>query len=207
MPKKKANTGLGKIYYSVLDEKNEYGPVKEAGDLIEVTNKHSMSTSSANAADKTYLQTTEYGGTDVTFSLYNIADEAYCDLYGHKMGTKGEIIKSSTDVVPYVALMFEQHSRTESAEVTDYTTLFKGQCQEPEVKGKSKEKGKTEFQSKQISGTFQDLDDGKYCSTVSSDSADFDAKAWAEIWGKTVPIPAVKTASTTTKTEETTTAK
>lgn len=194
---KKATVGLGKAMYSLMNSDGSYGAVKELGDLSEVSVKHGMNTSSANAGDKTYLQTTEYSGSDVTFSIYNLAKEAQCDLYGHKMGSKGEIIKSSKDVVPYVAIMFEAHARTETEEVTDYSTLFKGQCQEPEFKGKSKEKGKTEFNVWQIAGTFQDLDDGKYCSTVSSDDADFDAKAWAEIWGKTVPIPEIKKVETT----------
>lgn len=191
--KKKAVTGVGCIYYALLKTDGSYDTVKKLASLIEITNKNNMETSKANAGDSVYMQTTEYSGSDLTFSVYNIPREAEAELYGHKISSNGGIISNSSDVVPYVALMAELHSNTESGRVTDYLTLYKGQLQEPELTGKTKEEGKTEYQVKSISGSFQQNDNGLYRYLVSSDDEGFNATEWATKWGKEVIIPTEKT--------------
>lgn len=191
--KKRAVTGNGKVYYSVIGEDGSYGEVKEFGPLVETSVKENNTTSQAEAGDQVYLQATEYGGTDVTFGVYDITKQAQCDVYGHTLSSTGGLVKNSKDKVPYIALMIEGHAQTETAKVTDYITLYKGMLQAPEIKTKTKSKGTTEFQYYSISGTFQDNDEGLHQYIQSSDDAGFDEETWKTTWGKTVPVPTAAT--------------
>lgn len=190
--KKRAVTGNGKVYYAILKGDGTYEEVKELGPLVETSVKENNNTSQADAGDQVYLQATEYGGTDVTFGVYNITKEAQCEIYGHTLSNTGGIIKNSNDKIPYLALMIEGHAQTEVAKVTDYIILYKGMLQAPELKTKTKSKGTTEFQYYSISGTFQDNDDGLHQYIQSSDDEGFDKTAWDGIWGSTVPKPTAK---------------
>ena len=197
---KKAVVGTGKLYYAVMtgtdkDGNPTYGEVKGGNRLIDISVKHNSETSSASAGDSIYLSTTEYGKTDVAVTIYDLTDEERCDFYGHKLDSQGGIIYSTSDVVPYVALMLEKTNMTETKKGVEYLTLFKGKMQEAEEKAKTKEEGKTEFQSYSISGIFENLESGRYYHFIDSNNSKFDATAWAKVWGKTVPTPTEATDS------------
>ena len=110
---KRAITGNGKVWYAPLKEDGSYGEVKLLGSLVESSVANNSNVNQAEAGDQVYLQTIEYGGSNVTFGVYNITKEAQCDIYGHKISENGGIIKNANDVAPYVAVMLEANCKTD----------------------------------------------------------------------------------------------
>ncbi|MDU1413441.1 MAG: hypothetical protein E6929_11575 [Clostridium sp.] len=188
----KVNTGLGKCYYAIATENGgniTYGEVKELGDLIEMSVSPSEENLYIYAANKVYDSINNFSGADITISMPEISDEAMCDLFGYKKATEGGIIYNSNTKRSFLALMFEQ---TNTNNITDYITLYKGQLNLAENKGKTMEE-KAEFQTKQLSGKFIAPKNSVWMHIVSNNDADFNAETWKTKWGKEVIVPTVKT--------------
>lgn len=185
--------GLKKCYVSVISTDGSYGVPKELGDLIEISITASENSTSLYAGNGVIMVDSALGEIDTTISIPALSEENEALLFGHKVATGGGIIKSSNDVKPYVALLVEQTSKNSEsgAGVDEYLTLYKGQFNLSEKKGKTKEGG-VEFQTTSLSAKFMPVESGVWMHIVASDSPDFDATEHATKWAKVVELPTVK---------------
>lgn len=186
--------GLKKCYVAKVMGAGTWDTPVELGDLIEISVSASENSVSLYGGNGVIMVDGALGEIDTTISIPALSEENEALLFGHKMATGGGLIKSSTDVKPYFALLFEQTSKNSEtgAEITDYITLFKGRFNIAERKGKTKE-GAPELQTMSLSGKFMpDVESGIWMHVVSSDSKDFDAVTHATKWTKTVEFPTEK---------------
>lgn len=187
--------GLKKCYVATVGVDGVYATPKELGDLIEISITASENSTSLHAGNGVIMVDSSLGEIDTTISIPALSEENEALLFGHKIAEGGGLIKSSNDVKPYVALLAEQTSKNSEtgAEVTEYLTLFKGQFNLAEKKGKTKEGG-VEFQTTSLSAKFMpDVETGIWMHIVATDSTGFDAVTHATKWTKTVELPKVKT--------------
>lgn len=186
--------GLGKCYVAKITSEGTWDVPKELGDLIEVSITASENTATMHAGNRIILTDSGLGDIDGSITLPALNEEMECYIFGHKKRKGGGIIKSSKDVKPYLAFLFEQTSKNDTTgeEVVDYVTLYKGQFNLAERKGKTKE-GSPELQSTSLSMKFSTLDTGVYMDIVSTDSEGYDDVAFKTTWAKTIAEPIVET--------------
>lgn len=186
--------GLQKAYIAKVEAGGTWATPVELGDLIEISIKASENSVSLRAGNGVIMVDTALGEIDVTLSVPSLSEENEALLFGHKLAEGGGLIKSSLDVKPYFALLFEGTAKDSEtgAEVTDYATLFKGQFNLAERKGKTKE-GTPELQTTPLSAKFMpDVETGIWMHTVSTDSDGFDKTSHATKWTKSVEFPKEK---------------
>ena len=186
--------GLGKCYVAKIQSEGTWDSPKELGDLIEVSITASENTATMHAGNRIILTDSALGDIDGSITLPALNEEMECYIFGHQKREGGGIIKSSKDVKPYLAFLFEQTSKNDTTgeEVVDYVTLYKGQFNLAERKGKTKE-GSPELQSTSLSMKFSTLDSGVYMDIVSTDSEGYNEEAFKKTWAKTITEPTVKT--------------
>lgn len=189
----KVTNGLKKGYIALLKEDGNYDKCTELGDLIEVSVSITENTAKLSAGNYTILTDTALGEIAVSVSIPEVSDEIKCILFGHSKGTLGEIIQTSNDVKPYVALCFERTMKNSAngKEISEFVTLYKGQFNLVEKKAKTKEDGTVEFQTESISGTFMPLstNGNMYMSSLKSDATGFSSETFK--FGQEVHVPEV----------------
>lgn len=189
---KKVTTGVEKAYYAILQSEDTtatYDAVTYLPGLREITVSPKEERSSLYAENRLWDTESSLGEIEVSLDLTDIPPEHYTKLLGKKLAEGGGVIDSVDDSAPYIALMVE---KTLSGGVKEYLTLYKGKLGIPEDKAKTKE-GKTDYQTKSVSGVFMPLDTGLWKYSVRSDDAGFDKVTWDTKWGKQVVIPTEKT--------------
>ncbi|WP_238886421.1 major tail protein [Clostridium sp. YIM B02551] len=193
---KKITTGVNKAYYAIYHDpatvgaNPTYDAVKYLQGLREISINAKEEQGTIYAENQLWDSESSLGQIDVTFDFTSIETEDYAALLGKKIATDGGIIENANDEAPYIAIMVE---KTLSGGVTEYLTLFKGKLSIPEDKAKTKE-GKTDYQTKSLSGIFMPLDNGDWKHFVKTSDTDFDKTAHDAKWGKEVVIPTPKAA-------------
>ncbi|MFQ8920932.1 MAG: major tail protein [Clostridium paraputrificum] len=184
--------GLRKCYVAKITSDGTWDVPKELGDLIEVSIQASENSATMYAGNRIIMTDSALGDIDGSITIPSLSEEMECYIFGHQKRQGGGIIKSSKDVKPYVAFLFEQTSKNDTTgeEVVDYVTLYKGQFNLAERKGKTKE-GSPELQSTSLSMKFSTLNSGVYMDIVSTDSEGFDKVAFEKTWAKTITEPTV----------------
>lgn len=186
-------TTIRKGYYAIGKEENgkmTWGPVKYWPGLRELGIAAKEEIGKIYAEGMLWAMAKTLGDIDVSLEFTDIPEDIYCDVFGKKRGTMGEVLDNANDVAPYICIMAEKEL-TEG--VMEYCTLFKGQMNLPEDKAKTGE-GKPEFQTKPTNAVFMPLEDGLWRAWVRSDNPKFDKVVWAEKWGKEVVIPTIEAA-------------
>ena len=167
--------GLRKCYVAKITSDGTWDVPKELGDLIEVSIQASENSATMYAGNRIVMTDSALGDIEGSITIPSLSEEMECYIFGHQKRQGGGIIKSSKDVKPYVAFLFEQTSKNDTTgeEVVDYVTLYKGQFNLAERKGKTKE-GSPELQSTSLSMKFSTLNSGVYMDIVSTDSEGFE---------------------------------
>lgn len=187
----KVITNVRKSYYAAMtDMKTEqYGEVKELGDLIEISIQPKEESTEIYAGGKLYDSVTSFKNVEATLTVPETTVEQMIDLFGKKKAEGGGYIDNAYDRRPFVCIMAER----ERADGTmEYLTLYKCKLELNEEKGKTSE-GKTDFQTKQFKLTAMPLKDGMWKYIVANDDPDFNKETFATKWGKEVIKANVKT--------------
>lgn len=162
------NTGLGKIYYSILNEsEGTYGIPKEIGDLISIGVNPTENSQSLWAGDRQLIIDSSIQ-VDGTFGVAGITNEVLCDIFGYKMGTKGELIYSSATKRPKIALLVQFNNYDN---VQDYMTLWECRVDLAGMQGNTKNDS-VSYGTKEFSYKVLIPADKVYMSIISSDEAD-----------------------------------
>lgn len=162
------NTGLGKIYYSILDEKaGTYGVPKEIGDLISIGVNPSENSQSLWAGDRQVIIDSSIQ-VEGTFGVPGISNDVLCDIFGYKMGTKGELIYSSATSRPKIALLVQFNNYNN---IQEYMTLWECRVDLAGLQGNTKNDS-VSFGTKEFSYKVLIPADKVYMSITSSDEED-----------------------------------
>ena len=123
-------------------------PVKVPG-LVSADIKPGGNTDTLNADDGPYETASVLGDIDVTIEMADLPLSVQAALLGHTV-TDGVMIEKTTDVAPYVAIMFESEKANGSVR---YIKLLKGKFSTPESNTQTKG-NKVNFQTGKITGKF-----------------------------------------------------
>lgn len=167
-PINSATVGIAKLVYAIMSDSvtESYGTVKSAPPLINL--KASPSADDAKLYADNELVESSSSVTEVAIELetQDLPLEVQADLLGHSLNkTTGEIIYSSTDAAPFVAIGYEREKNNGSKR---YVWFPKVKFQEPDEEGATKE-DKTVFQTPKISGTAYKNKDGNWKYTADED--------------------------------------
>ena len=182
------NTGLGKIAYSILNEEDgTYSTPKIIGNLISVAVNPSENSQSLWAGDAEIVVDSSVQ-VEGTFGVPTLTNEHMCDLFGYKMGTKGELIYNSKAKRPTVALLLQQNNY---GNVQDYITLWKCRLNLAGTQGNTKNDS-VSYGTREFSYKCLIPEDGVFQSTVSSDEDDYTAEYATNFFTKAPVKPVVK---------------
>ncbi len=169
MPK----VGLEKLYIALLTKDDETALTYEKPEYYpgvrEIAVKPTTQTEKLYAENKIWEQDTALDEIQVSIERADLSNKEEAKLLGHAIAEEGGIIANETDVAPYVALLYKANKSNKQAR---YQVLYKGKFTLPEENSKTKE-GKAEFQTPQISGTFQStINNGNWKYQVDTDDPD-----------------------------------
>lgn len=175
-----AKVGVSKLHYAVMNTEDTattaavYGnPVAIPG-LASVDVQAASETATLYADNGPYETATGMGEVTVSLDLADLEPEAQAALLGHTLNEDGTLDKKSTDVAPYVALMFEFLMANNKKRCVK---LYKGKFSVPNDTGETK--GATpNLQTQSISASFvQCKNDNRWESTK-----DFEPTADTASW-------------------------
>jgi len=162
-----------------------YGVPMWLGAGISAGVEHTSDSSILDADDHQTDIFINYGGTTVTLNVRELPVKSACMLQGHKLSATGGVIRSASDVAPYVALMFRC---MKSDGTYQYCVLFKGKFQLAGSNAETKKKGGVTFQTPTLTADFIARDsDGQFEYYV--DENENNASEIAT-WFTAVPTPA-----------------
>ena len=181
--------GIEKIYYSILNEKNEqYGEVKLFSDMVvEFGMSPTQNSTSVYGSNREITSILGNLTGEVTLTVQSLDEEVQAEVMGKVKAEGGGYLDKGLDK-PYVALMVEKS--LDGGEY-EYLTLYKGKFDLAEEKAKTKE-DQAEAQAQSCTARFIQLKDKTFKYAVRTTSMKEDEKtAFMEKWGKQVIKPAV----------------
>lgn len=181
--------GIEKIYYSVLDEKNEqYGEVKLFSDMVvEFGMSPTQNSTSVYGSNREITSILGNLTGEVTLTVQTLAEEVQAEVMGKVKAEGGGYLDKGLDK-PYVALLVEKS--LDGGEY-EYLTLYKGKFDLAEEKAKTKE-DQAEARAQSYTARFIQLKDKTFKYAVRTTSMEEQEKtAFMEKWGKQVIKPAV----------------
>lgn len=98
-----------------------------------------------------YEQVNLLDGYELSVTMAALGSDAVAWLLGHSIDTNGVLVKKDSDVAPYVAVGFKTPRSDGSM---DYIWFYKGQFAPGDETFRTKEKGKVNWQTPTIKGTF-----------------------------------------------------
>lgn len=161
------NTGLGKIYYSVIKNGDYQAPV-ELGDLISFTVTPTENSVELWAGDRQVVIDSAVA-VEGSFVVPAVSNENLATLFGMERGQKDELIYSSKAVRPEVALLIRQNNY---GGVCDDITLYRCRLTLSGLQGNTKTDSLT-FGQKEFAFKCLLDDDGVYMSVSSSDESNY----------------------------------
>lgn len=179
-----AQVGLNKLYYAPVTADTEaaitYGtPVRISG-AINADIKPGAQSGTLFADDGPREVDTVLGEIDVTLELADLPLATAAALLGATLdATTGELIHKSTDVAPYVALLFQS---AKADNTIRYVKLLKGKFSANEEVYKTKDNSIT-FQTPKLTGKFvARIHDSAWIRKIDSDSTATGATAAIAAW-------------------------
>jgi len=149
--------GIERLYYSkVLSDTNSgatFGTPIYLPDVQEIKISPKTSTAKLYAGNILNTQITTLSDIEVSIDLANLTNAQTADLLGQTIATEGGVISKSTDVAPYVALLFVANK---SDGYKRYGVLYKGKFDLNDDAAKGQE-GKVDFQTAGLKSIFQPL--------------------------------------------------
>lgn len=181
--------GVEKIYYAVLNEKNEqYGEVKLFSDMVvEFGMSPTQNSTSVYGSNREITSILGNLTGEVTLTVQSLSEEVQAEVMGKVKAQGGGYIDKGLSK-PYVALMVEKS--LDGGEF-EYLTLYKGKFDLAEEKAKTKE-DQAEAQAQAYTARFIQLKDKTFKYAVRTTSMEEQEKiTFMEKWGKQVIKPAV----------------
>lgn len=149
-----------------------YGEVKAVPGLVSMEVAPESNTATLYADNGPYETASSMGAVNVTIDLADLPLEVQADLLGHTYDSQTKTLdKKTTDVAPYVALMFEF---TLANGENRCVKLYKGKFALPTESGNTKGEN-VEFQTSQISASFVQLKNNAAWETVQDIAGDTSA--------------------------------
>lgn len=149
-----------------------YGEVKSVPGLVSVEVTPESNTATLYADNGPYETASSMGAVNVTIDLADIDLDVQADLLGHTYDAETKKLdKKTTDVAPYVALMFEF---TLANGDNRCVKLYKGKFSLPSESGNTKGEN-VEFQTSQITASFVQLKNDARWETVQDITGDTSA--------------------------------
>lgn len=187
-----ALVGLKDIYYAKVTKDDStgisYDVPKRLQQAITADIKPKTASGTLFADDGPSESGTALGETDVTLNIGDLPISVQADLLGNSI-VNGELVKKSTDIPPYVAIMF----RAEKSDGTfRFYKLLKGKFQEPESQNKTKDDNVT-YNTPTITGTFIRRNYDQQWSRMIDNN-----DAYASTFFSAIELPADTTAPTVT---------
>ena len=180
------NTGLGKIYYSVIKENTYQTPV-ELGDLISFTVNPTENSVDLWAGDRQVVVDSSVA-VEGSFVVPAVSNENLATLFGMERGEKDELIYSSKAVRPEVALLIRQNNY---GGVCDDITLYRCRLTLAGLSGNTKTDSLT-FGQKEFAFKVLLDEDGVYMSVSSSDEVNYSGEGFfTNLPQKPTPKPGV----------------
>ena len=193
-------TGVGKIYYSVVDATTgEFGACKLLSDDVTefgMSPKQDIKPLYGSDVEKAKIKSAKTA--DITISVNGIETSILAELTGQVALVGGGVADGGGDC-PYVALQVELN---QTGGATQYLTLFKGQFSDVELKAKTKTESGAEVQVLTLIGAFVakeavgDFIEPQLKTIVSSIDVGFvsaDYVGASKKWGTSIIIPVKKT--------------
>ena len=181
--------GVEKIYYAILDEKNEqYGEVKLFSDMVvEFGMSPTQNSTSVYGSNREITSILGNLTGEVTLTVQSLDEEVQAEVMGKVKAEGGGYIDKGLSK-PYVAFMVEKS--LDGGEF-EYLTLYKGKFDLAEEKAKTKE-DQAEAQAQSYTASFIQLKDKTFKYAVRTTSMKEDEKtAFMGKWGKQVIKPTV----------------
>lgn len=152
--------------------------IKSAPGAIEVGLAYQLSEDQLGADDvAAYEIENSVDGIEATLTMASLGVDACAYLLGHSVDSKGVMIENKDDVAPYVAMGFAA-KRSDGS--TDNIWLYKGKFKPSDQTFRTREKGKVNWQTPKITGTFAPrISDGRMKAVVNSTDTGVDATALA----------------------------
>ena len=126
--------------------------IKRVPGTIELGMMPSISEDQLGADDNpTYEMISELDSIDVAATVAALGNDLTAYLLGAKVDDNGVLVSSKSDVAPYVAMGVEA---TRSDGKLSRLWLYRGKFKMSEEKYRTKEKGKVNWQTPTLSGTF-----------------------------------------------------
>ncbi len=149
-----------------------YGSVVAVPGLVSVEVAPESNTATLYADNGPYETAASMGSVNVTIDLADLPLEVQADLLGHTYDSQTKKLdKKTTDVAPYVALMFEF---TLANGDNRCVKLYKGKFALPTDSGNTKGEN-VEFQTSQITASFVQLKNNSMWQTVQDITGDTSA--------------------------------
>ncbi len=147
-----SNVGCRNFKYALLSQDDEKGVAY--GEFVSVAGLNKIdikpnSQSATNYGDNAPMESaTALGDIDVTIDLVNLPAKDQAALLGHTLAADGSMTYASTDVAPYVCVMF---SGTKASGKERHAKILKIRFQESEDSYETQEQS-PKFKNPQISG-------------------------------------------------------
>lgn len=157
-----AKVGVSNLHYAVMDSAHEdsatanptYGTIKNSGcGVVNADVQVATNTAKLYADNILFAQETSMAEVTVSLELATLPASVVADLLGHTYdSTNKTLISKATDSAPFVAIAFEMLTTEGKMAVW----LYKGKFQENSITANTKGES-TQYQTEQITGTFQAL--------------------------------------------------
>jgi len=153
-----AIVNLKKMYFAELT-KDEMGEAPVFGTPEYMPSIRQISAQVNSIQDKLYAegilweQAESLEDIAISIDLADLSNAQQAKYLGHNLAEEGGVYANEADTAPYIALLFVAEKSNGKAA---YRVYYKGKLAEPNEGFKGKE-GKTEFQTHQVTATFQPL--------------------------------------------------
>lgn len=186
--------GIDKLYYAIVTETTSggtttstYGTPKQLGHVQDLTVTPKVNTAFQYGDNAIIESANTLGQVDLKATLTGMELQDEAAILGSGFGN-GAIIKKSTDIAPWVALMYR---RLKANGQYRYKVLYKGKFVLPDDTTKSKE-DKVTFSGKVLSATFlQRPDDSTLEFQIDSELASTAGTTSIGSWFTTVQQPSL----------------
>ena len=177
------------LHYALLTEtpdgKFNYGTPKRIGKTVSGKASPKAESVTFYAEGGPAATASAFGGTEIELEVDTLPLSVYAELLG-KMVVKGQVVDNTSDVPPYVALLYRlPYDNGKNL----YVCYYKMKFELPSDEHKTAE-DKPTFQSAKIKGKAIQRADGNWRHRLDEEEVGFDA-AVAANWFKAVPTPPV----------------
>lgn len=170
--------GLDMLYYAIMQEGTDtpdtpaaYDTPKRIPGAIQATLTPTTNSTTLYADDQADEVATSLGDIQLVLGVKDLPNEVLADLLGHKIDSKGGLVRSKDDKAPYVAIGYRRRKANgEFRYIWNYKGRFQPETQEAETRGET-----PTFQTPTINATFLPrTHDGRWQYTANSDDAGVD---------------------------------